>query len=130
MNSLPEWKLPAGTSRQSWAYVADSKVAADYDCALAENPLFTRDLQVARSLFQPVGALIDLGCGTGRLLLPFAQSGSQVMGVDLSDEMLRLARQKAIAAGISVPLLRANLVELDCFHDRSFDHAACLFSTL
>jgi SAM-dependent methyltransferase len=44
--------------------------------------------------------------------------------------MLKVAHQKLAAAGLSVPLIRANLVELDGLRDQSFDYAACLFSTL
>jgi SAM-dependent methyltransferase len=52
------------------------------------------------------------------------------LAVDLSREMLRVARHKAHAAGVSFDCLQANLVDLGCLDDRSFDYAACLFSTL
>jgi SAM-dependent methyltransferase len=130
MNSLPDWKLPVGISRQAWVYVNDPHVAAEYDERLAATPLFECDVRTARSLFQPAGSLVDLGCGTGRLLVPFAAAGYEGLGVDLSIEMLRIARQKARAASVDCPLVLANLVELDCLRDASFDYAACLFSTL
>jgi SAM-dependent methyltransferase len=76
------------------------------------------------------GRLLDLGCGTGRLLVPFARRGYRLLGVDLSAEMLAVARQKAEAAGVAGHLLRANLAELDCLCEGCFDYAACLFSTL
>ena len=47
------------------------------------------------------GPLLELGCGTGRLLVPLAQAGYRVTGVDLSPEMLRLARAKAEQAGVT-----------------------------
>jgi SAM-dependent methyltransferase len=53
-----------------------------------------------------------------------------VLGVDLSEAMLREAAGRAAAAGVVVHLLRANLVELDGLAEGSFDYAACLFSTL
>jgi ubiquinone/menaquinone biosynthesis C-methylase UbiE len=53
-----------------------------------------------------------------------------VLGVDLSEEMLRVAGEKAAAAGVVVHRLKANLVELDGLRDGGFDYAACLFSTL
>src|SRR5262249_13250139 len=56
--------------------------------------------------------------------------GYSVLGVDLSLEMLKVARDKAKAAGATVHLLRANLTELDALAGSSFDYAACLFSTL
>jgi ubiquinone/menaquinone biosynthesis C-methylase UbiE len=71
-----------------------------------------------------------VGCGTGRILLHFAAKGYWAVGVDLSEEMLRIAGEKAAAAGLSVPLVRANAVELGCLADGSFDYAACLFSTV
>src|SRR5205085_5306820 len=42
----------------------------------------------------------------------------------------KVARAKTEVAGVSVPLLRANLTELDCLAGKKFDCAACLFSTL
>lgn len=38
--------------------------------------------------------ILDLGCGTGTYLTKFSQSGHQVVGVDLNEEMLNIARQK------------------------------------
>ncbi len=106
--------------------MSDADLAERYDQNLADTALFDCDLQFAKTLFSSPASLVDLGCGTGRLLIPFAQAGFRVLGVDLSAEMLRVARAKAL----SVPLIQANLVELDCLRDASFDYAACLFSTL
>ena len=97
---------------------------------LAGTSLLEIDLRFAERHFPRPGRLIDLGCGTGRLLLPFAERGFQVLGVDLSAEMLRIVGEKAAVAGVTVDRLQANIVELDCLADGSFDHAACLFSTL
>lgn len=38
--------------------------------------------------------VLELGCGTGRLLLPIAQSGTAIVGLDSSDEMLAICRAK------------------------------------
>ncbi len=40
------------------------------------------------------GPVLELGCGTGRMTLPVACAGVDVVGVDLSHEMLRAAKQK------------------------------------
>jgi len=40
------------------------------------------------------GPVIELGCGTGRILLPLARAGVPVIGVDLSLPMLERARQR------------------------------------
>src|SRR5262249_51822951 len=126
----PDWQLPAGVNRGLWDYLHDPGVARGYDERLAGTPLLEADLDfVERHCGRP-GRLLDLGCGTGRLLLRMARAGHWVLGVDLSREMLAVAREKAARERAEVHLLRANLPELNCLADASFDYAACLFSTL
>jgi SAM-dependent methyltransferase len=57
--------------------------------------------------------VLELACGTGRLTMPIAQSGVEIVGLDLSPSMLAHARTKAEAAGVGI-----NFIEGDC---RSFD---------
>ncbi len=126
----PDWQRPPGVSRGLWDYLHNADLARTYDERLAGTPLLRVDLDFARRHFPRPGRLVDLGCGTGRLLLPFAQRGYSCLGVDLSEEMLRIVGEKMKAAGVKVERLKANLVQLDCLGDASFDYAACLFSTL
>jgi SAM-dependent methyltransferase len=58
-------------------------------------------------------AVLELACGTGRLTIPIAQSGVEIVGLDLSPSMLAHARSKAEAAGVAI-----EFVEGDC---RSFE---------
>jgi SAM-dependent methyltransferase len=46
------------------------------------------------------GSILELGCGTGRALLPLAQAGHVVTGVDISPKMLEIARERASLAGV------------------------------
>ena len=48
------------------------------------------------------GPALDVGCGTGRLMLDYLQSGLDVDGLDNSPEMLAICREKAQAAGLDV----------------------------
>ncbi len=62
------------------------------------------------------GPVLEIGCGTGRLLLPLAQSGQSVTGLDLSDAALNTARSKLQAAGLppnQVPLVQADMRRFD-----------------
>jgi ubiquinone/menaquinone biosynthesis C-methylase UbiE len=127
---LPDWQLPAGVDRGLWDYVSSERVACEYDEALAGSPLLDIDLKFADKHFAKPGRLVDLGCGTGRLLVHFARHGFACTGVDLSDAMLNVVRGKAEREGLSIVLKRANLVELDELSPNEFDHAACMFSTL
>jgi SAM-dependent methyltransferase len=54
--------------------------------------------------------ILELACGTGRVLLPLAQQGYEVSGVDVSPAMLAIARRKVAAAGLAN---RVVLVEQD-----------------
>lgn len=58
------------------------------------------------------GPVLELGCGTGRLLLPLARAGHAVTGVDLSQAMLRRARARLSQASEDVRR-RVWLVEQD-----------------
>ena len=56
--------------------------------------------------------VLELGCGTGRILIPVAQSGVGIVGLDLSPEMLSIAREKV--SGLSNEIQqRIQLVEGD-----------------
>ncbi|MFL6843560.1 MAG: ArsR/SmtB family transcription factor [Allosphingosinicella sp.] len=55
---------------------------------------------------RPVGRLVDIGTGTGRMLELFGASADRALGVDRSPEMLRLARVKLAEAGLAAAELR------------------------
>jgi SAM-dependent methyltransferase len=59
--------------------------------------------------------ILELGCGTGRVLLPLARQGYQVTGVDLSPAMLDVARPKIEAQGLagSITLVQQDIRHLD-----------------
>ena len=127
---IPDWQLPPGTDRGLWDYLRNDEMARSYDEKLAGSPLLRSDLAFAERHFEKPGRLIDLGCGTGRLLVHFAKKGFDCLGVDLSDAMLEVVVEKAKREQLTIPVMKANLVELDGVAPASFDYAACLFSTL
>lgn len=69
---------------------------------------FYRDL-IAES-GQPA---LDVGCGTGRLLLDYLADGVDIDGVDNSPDMLRICRQKAEALGLKPALYQQVMEALD-----------------
>jgi SAM-dependent methyltransferase len=129
-SSLPEWRLPPGVTRGLWEYAHAEHIAADYDDYFSYNKLFEFDGQVLLSHFKKKGLVADLGCGTGRALVPLARRGYTGLAVDLSLPMLREVRQKSLAENLPIQCVRSNLVELDCLAAESVDYAICLFSTL
>ena len=63
------------------------------------------------------GIVADLGCGTGELTLMLAQAGYDMIGIDQSEEMLCVVRDKAEQLGLSgrLLLLRQDLLKLDLY---------------
>jgi SAM-dependent methyltransferase len=120
-------------TRGAWEYAAAEDIARQYDADLAEDRLCRFDRQIVeRALagLPPRSVVVDLGCGTGRLLLTLAERGLRGVAVDLSLEMLRVLGDKAEARQLEVDRVRANLVELDCLADGIADAALCMYSTL
>ena len=86
--------------------------ATTWDDFAGEEP--KSDYHVYRELFEEhPGRVLDVGCGTGRLLLPYLASGIDVDGVDTSEEALAICRAKAAAQGLSPVLHRQRMQALE-----------------
>lgn len=72
-------------------HVAESEVEAAMATALAEAP---------------IGRLVDVGTGTGRMIELFGSAAKKAVGIDRSSEMLRLARAKLGALDLTAWELR------------------------
>ncbi len=63
-------------------------------------------LEIIHDSGQPV---LDVGCGTGRLLLDYLSHDVDIDGVDISPEMLSLCRQKADSIGLKPALFEGDM---------------------
>ena len=68
----------------------------------------------------PGSRLLDLGCGTGRLTIPLAQSGYNVSGTDINGDIIDIARDKAGENGVNAHFNIAR-AEVLSFSDATFD---------
>jgi SAM-dependent methyltransferase len=63
------------------------------------------------------GSILELGCGTGRILLPAAEAGCRIMGLDTSPHMLAQCQQKLKQKSPSVQsrvrLVRGDMTDFD-----------------
>lgn len=76
-----------------------------YDLAIQ----FNYDFDFYLSLAKNAGAVLDIGCGTGRMLLPLLEQGIKVDGLDNSKAMLKVARDKCDAYGYQPQLFEADM---------------------
>ncbi len=90
---------------QPWG---DAALARLYDAFPfeADLPLYL-DLAAAEG-----GRVLEVACGSGRVLVPLARAGHRIVGLDASPHMLALTRDKLAAAGPAVAA-RARLVQGD-----------------
>ncbi|WP_028561700.1 class I SAM-dependent DNA methyltransferase [Paenibacillus pinihumi] len=83
--------------------------AAVYDRLMEDMP-YPEWLSFARQCWGRYGmpkSVADIGCGTGSLAIPLARSGFEVYGIDLSSNMLSIARNKWDAG--NQPVIRSQI---------------------
>ena len=68
--------------------------------------------------------ILDLACGTGTHSVYFARNGYEVVGVDLSHDMLEIAREKARSAVVQIKFLQGDMRDLH--FDKEFDCSLCI----
>jgi SAM-dependent methyltransferase len=103
-----------------------------YDALYADKD-YGRECDAVEAMFarhatRPVRSLLDVGCGTGRHAVLFAERGYRVTGVDLSGEMLALAKGRADRAHADVAFIQQDARDL-CLNE-SFDAAVMMFAVL
>ena len=75
----------------------------------------------------PGASVVDLGCGRGRHAIPLSRRGYRVTGVDLSEKMLGLARERAQREGASVVWVREDMRKF--VRRGAFDACLSLFTS-
>jgi arsenite methyltransferase len=91
-----------------------NKLAERYAKQPVANPeAFERKIAINRALMGGDDVVLGVGCGTGSLALRLAPSAGHVHGLDVSSEMIRIARSKADEQGVG------NVT----FHVGSFDES-------
>ena len=84
-----------------------------------------RELSVLHSSL----SALDVACGTGDMAVSLAKRGCTVTGVDLSEEMLAIAKQKTASANFQFSIFNFQLANAEAlpFEDATFDAVTCAF---
>lgn len=82
--------------------------------------------KILYSLIDPSSKLLlETGVGTGRFATWLAKKGFEVVGIDLSKEMLKKAKEKKALLNVDVSLVRADVHNLP-FQGGLFDGCLCI----
>lgn len=120
---MPQLTTIKDDARTSWA-------TGDYDAMMRQERLYgVGDRLIERVGLGPGTTVLDVACGTGNAAIPAARAGAQVTGVDLTPEMLAVARDRAREAGVDIEWVEGDAEDLP-FADRSFDVALSTFGCM
>jgi SAM-dependent methyltransferase len=91
----------------------------NYYCDMTTKGILGRCLRLEHK------RVLDLGCGIGRLTLWMARKAEHVTGVDVSEEMIRVARSAAAAQRLHNVAFQVSDMATVALHDASFDIIVC-----
>jgi SAM-dependent methyltransferase len=112
------------SEKTTWERFFDAHAPIYDDNVFTKNTAREVDFLLEELLLPPGGAVLDVGCGTGRHAIELAKRGYVVTGLDLSSEMLARAAEKAKAEKVQVEWVRSNATQF-VFPAR-YDAAVCL----
>lgn len=59
--------------------------------------------------------IADIGCGTGNITIPLAKKGYDLIGIDLSFQMLDKAKEKALNQNLDILFLQQDMTQFELF---------------
>jgi len=111
-----------GRARATWA-------AGDWE-SCARLIAQAGELVIERAGIEPGVELLDVGTGSGgNVAIPAALRGAKVVGLDVTPELLELARGHAAQAGVEVAWIEGDAQALP-FADASFDRVVSTFGAM
>ncbi|MEW5902143.1 MAG: methyltransferase domain-containing protein, partial [Acidobacteriota bacterium] len=78
-----------------------------------------------KKLIPEGGSILDVGCGTGRLLVPLSEAGYEMSGIDLVPRHVRMVKEQLAVKGLAADVREANWREIPV-EDSAFENVIAL----
>ena len=109
------------------------KKYADFYDSLYEDKNYLAECNFVKRIFETyseekVNSILDIGCGTGSHALLFAGMGYAVTGVELAENMLEIARKKAVDQKKRITFVQQDIGHLKL--PQKFDAAVAMFAVM
>jgi predicted TPR repeat methyltransferase len=106
---------------------------ADFHDSLYEDKNYQEECNFVKSIFETysekkVNSILDIGCGTGSHALVFADMSYAVTGVDISENMLEIARKKASDQKKHIKFVQQDIKHLKL--PQKFDATVAMFAVM
>lgn len=103
------------------------QVAYYYD-ELVANMDYNQWLHFIQPYLTKDTSILDLACGSGTLAILLALQGYQVEGLDLSSDILEIAREKAKINHVNIPFYKADMANFEL--SKKYDIITCFFDSI
>lgn len=115
-------KAYKGRAMEGWIARAYNRNARDH--IMPQYRAWARSLE---RRIPPGSRVLEVAAGPGYLSIELARAGANVVGIDISESFVAIARRNAVQAGVRVDFQQGNASALP-FADESFTHAVCTSS--
>lgn len=82
----------------------------NYWAEIAESNSTEKQISFVKSILPPKGLILDLACGTGRHSIQLCKAGYDVIGLDLSGNLLQIAKKNAVKVGSNGDFVKASML--------------------
>ena len=109
-------------SPKFWNKIADKYAASP----VGDEAAYQRKLEVTQGYFRPDMKVFEFGCGTGSTAITHAPHVAHIHATDISERMIEIAREKAVAAGVSNVSFEVAAIDTFEAPDDSYDAVLAL----
>ena len=82
----------------------------NYWAEIAESNSTEKQISFVKSILPPKGLILDLACGTGRHSIKLCKAGYDVIGLDLSGNLLQIAKKNAMTVSSNCDFVKASML--------------------